>query len=71
MLGAEELTFIKVLYLSQPIMLAVIAFTAWRLKNFHPALILAFTVNAAGFLVEWFGKNPLWRSLCDGLFLAG
>ena len=67
--GFEGLTFIEVLYFSQPIMMAVIAFTAWRLKNLHPALILAFTVNAAGFLVEWVGNNSVWRSICDSLLL--
>lgn len=67
--GFEELTFIEVLYFSQPIMMAVIAFTAWRLKNLHPALVLAFTVNAAGFLVEWVGNNSVWRSICDSLLL--
>jgi uncharacterized membrane protein len=69
--GFENLTFIEVLYYSQPIMMAVIAFTAWRLKNYHSALILAFTVNAGGFLVEWTGNNAVWRSLCDSLFLGG
>jgi hypothetical protein len=68
--GLEELTFIQVLYFSQPVMMAVIAVTAWRLKNFHPALILAFTVNAAGFLVEQLGNSAVWRSICDSLFLA-
>lgn len=68
--GFEELTFIKVLYVSQPIMMAVIAFAAWRLKNFHPALVLAFVVNATGFLVEWIGNNAWWRSLCDAVLLS-
>ena len=67
--GMEELTFIKVLYVSQPMMMAVITYTAWRLKNFHPALILAFLVNASGLLVGWIGNNPLWRSVCDAVLL--
>ena len=69
--GFENLTFIKVLYFSQPIIMVAIAFTAWRLKNFHPALILAFVVNAGGLVVEWVGNSLLWRSLCDTFLLAG
>jgi uncharacterized membrane protein len=69
--GFENLTFIEVLYHSQPMLMAAIAFTAWRLKNVHPALILAFAVNAAGFLVEPVGNSLVWRSVCDSLFLAG
>lgn len=70
-LGFEGLTFIKVLYVSQPIMIAVIALTAWRLRNLHPALILAIAVNATGFVVEWIGNSPGWRALCDAVLLTG
>jgi hypothetical protein len=68
--GFENLTFIKVLYYSQPILMAVIVFTAWRLRNFHPGLILAFIANASAFLVAPVGNSPVWRSICDSLFLA-
>ena len=68
-MGFENLTFIKVLLISTPFVLAFILVTAWRFKQLHPALIFALIVNLAGFAVGPLGRSELWRSICDILFL--
>ena len=68
-MGFENLTFIKVLLISTPMVLAFILITAWRFKQLHPALIFAFIVTLAGFVVGPVGRSEAWRAICDVVFL--
>lgn len=66
--GFENLTFIKVLIISTPLVLVFILVTAWRFRQLHPALIFALIVNLSGLVVGPVGRSAAWRSLCDALF---
>ena len=67
--GIEGLTFFKVIWWVTPITLAAIALVAWRLKNWHPALILAAIGNLSIYACAWIGDAPWWRAVCQAMFL--
>ena len=67
--GFEGLTFFMVLEWTIPVVLVSILFTAWRLKNWHPALLLAFAGNLSVYAGEPLGDTAWWRAFCDALLL--
>lgn len=67
--GMEGLTFFKVIFMVTPIILVAIVVTMWRLKNWHPALILALIANALIYVSEYMGNAPWWQTFTQALFL--
>lgn len=67
--GPEGLTFFDVIHVAMPIVLAVIAFMAWRLRSLHPALVLVFLGNASAYLVEPMGGWAPWQAFCVAVLL--
>lgn len=66
--GFEGLTFIKVLYITMPLLLLVLGYLAVRFR-FHPAMVWVFIGNLSFLLVEPVGNSATWRAICDALFL--
>lgn len=67
--GEENLNFFKVLYIIEPVILAAIVITAWRLRTRHIALVLAFLANASAYVCAPIGDNAMWRAFCEAVFL--
>ena len=65
----EGLQFFDIIVPAMGLVLAVIAFVAWRMKRLHPALVLAFLGNTAGFVAEPIGDWEPWRNFCEAVLL--
>ncbi|MDT8450301.1 MAG: hypothetical protein RQ847_09005 [Wenzhouxiangellaceae bacterium] len=66
--GVEGSTLIDFVVLATfPIVAAIVALMI-RLRQAHPALLLALIGNLLAFLVAWMGDNETWRALADSLF---
>ena len=67
-LGFEGLSFIKVIYITVPLLLVVMAYLLLRFR-FHPAMVWVFIGNLSFLLVEPVGNSATWRAVCDAVFL--
>lgn len=68
--GTGDLTFIDVVIFSALPILAVLTYLMIRLRQAHPALLLAFAGNCTAFLVGPVGNNAAWRALTESVFLT-
>ena len=66
-LGFEGLSFIKVIYITVPLLLVVMAYLLLRFR-FQPAMVWAFVGNLSFLLVEPVGDSATWRAICDAVF---
>ena len=60
--------FIDVLFVSTFICLIPIVVICWRLKSWHPALIIVGIANLLYLFVGPIGRCELWRSIADEMF---
>ena len=67
--GFDGLTFFHVMWYVTPLVLIAIGITAWRLKNWHPALWLAAMGNLSVYVSAWIGDAPWWRAFCEAWLL--
>ena len=65
----DGLTFFHVMWYVTPLVLIAIGITAWRLKNWHPALWLAAMGNLSVYVSAWIGDAPWWRAFCEAWLL--
>ncbi|WP_373398829.1 hypothetical protein V8V91_03760 [Algoriphagus halophilus] len=60
--------FIDVLFVSTLIYIVPIVIICWRLKRWHPALIIVGIANLLYLFIRPIGRSDLWRSIADELF---
>ncbi len=60
--------FIDVLFFSTLFCILPIFMICWRLKRWHPALLIVAAANLLFLFIRPIGRSELWRSIADELF---
>ena len=66
--GVEGRTLIEFIFAGTLPIAAAILVVMIRLRQAHPALVLALAGNLVALLVAWLGNNETWRAVADSLF---
>lgn len=66
--GTERYDFIDVIFFSTIFCILPIIIICWRLKRWHPALLLVAAANLLYFFVRPIGNSEVWRAIADEVF---